>query len=202
MINTQNNFPESRYRHCHNVGLKMYSYAKYHLGMDDVQCQSMFLLGTFHDVGYELDADAFKHDVAMCDALGHDGYKYAKEIKYHSFMQDAYDSIEMKLLYFGDMTVDGMGNWCTLDERLQDLEKRHGLESDVYIESKRIADKLIEWGFDDSLNPEEYIANISARPSTVAVKEPPKGFMKLKSMSDAIDAADNGKIDRSVIYTG
>lgn len=161
MIDTNANFPMSRYMHCHNVGLKMYQYARDNFGWDEAKCKDMFLLGAFHDIGYELNADAFEHDVAMCDALGHNGYKYSQEIKYHSFMQDEYDTPEMRLLYFGDMTVDGMGNWCTFKERLEDLERRHGLESDVYIESKKIADQLIEWGFDDTLREEEYIPQLS-----------------------------------------
>lgn len=161
MINTQNNFPESRYRHCHNVGLKMYSYAKNVLNKDETYCKDMFLLGCFHDIGYELDPDAFKHDEAMCSVLGHNGYKYANEIKYHSFIQSDYDSPEMRLLYFADMTVDGMGNWCTLEERLEDLKNRHGEESKVFIESKKIAEQLIVWGFDDSLSEQMYIPRLS-----------------------------------------
>lgn len=152
MINTKQYFPESRYRHCHNVGLKMYSYAKNVLHKEELYCRDMFLLGCFHDIGYELDSDSFKHDEVMYESLEHNGYKYSNEIRYHSFLQNTYDSLEMRLLYFADMTVDGMGNWCTLDERLKDIKERHGITSQVYIESKKMADKLIEWGFNDEIS--------------------------------------------------
>ena len=71
--------------------------------------------------------------------------------KYHSYLQHNYDSPEMRLIYFGDMTVDGQGNWCTFKERLADLEKRYGLNSEVYKESLAIVNHLIKLGFDDSL---------------------------------------------------
>ena len=88
------------------------------------------------------------------------GYKYYLEIKYHSCIQDIYDSDEMRLLYFGDMTVDGSGHWCSFEERMDDLEKRHGKNSKEYIESERIVNKLIEWGFDDKLSLSFYISHI------------------------------------------
>ena len=106
-------FPESRERHCYNVGLLMYSYAKNVYQWPEDKCRSMFILGKSHDQGYELNKDPFLHDEAMCEALGQDGYIYANEIKYHSKLQDKYDSPELRLLYFADACIDGMGNWCT-----------------------------------------------------------------------------------------
>lgn len=150
MINNKNNFPLSRYMHCHNVGLKMYHYAKEKLGWTEGKCQEMFVLGTMHDIGYELSPDADKHNIVLGNILKRDGYKYANEIKYHSYMQEEYDTPEMRLLYFGDMTIDGYGKECTLNQRLEDIKIRHGENSDVYEESLIIANKLIEWGFDDS----------------------------------------------------
>ena len=155
------NFPMSRMLHCHNVGLRMYFYAKKHMGWPEEKCHDMYILGMMHDLGYELNADPFEHDEAMARALGRTGYKYIKEIYYHSRMQTKYDSPEMRLLYFGDMTVDGKGNWVTLEDRLKDLEERHGKNSEVYKESKEIADALVEWGFDDSVTPEDRVERIT-----------------------------------------
>ena len=36
-------FPLSRMLHCHNVGLRMYSYAKKHLGWAEEKCQDMYV---------------------------------------------------------------------------------------------------------------------------------------------------------------
>lgn len=49
------------------------------------------------------------------------------------------------------MTVDGAGNWCTLEERLNDLSKRHGINSEVYKEYYELAVYLRKLGFDDSV---------------------------------------------------
>lgn len=199
MINTQGDFPESRYRHCHNVGKKMQQYARDVLHKDEEYCSAMFILGCMHDVGYELDGDAFKHDEVMCEALGQDGYRYATEIRYHSFMQDTYNSVEMRLLYFGDMTVDGMGNWCTLDERLEDIAERHGKDSTVYKESKQIADQLIEWGFDDSLNHVQYANSVTARPGTVAIVSKTGNSLKDKLQSRVVQSAHNDFKENNIV---
>lgn len=143
-------FPESRYKHCYNVGKKMYTYAKEKWHWGEKKCNEMFVLGNLHDIGYALDSDAFGHDRVLADTL-EGTYKYSNEIRYHSYLQHNYDSPEMRLIYFGDMTVDGQGNWCTFKERLADLEKRYGLNSEVYKESLAIVNHLIKLGFDDSL---------------------------------------------------
>lgn len=144
-------FPESRYRHCYGVGKRMYEYAKNKLHWDERYCDEMFVLGNLHDIGYEIDPDAFGHDIVLADILGGNGYKYSNEIRYHSKLQEKYMSEELKLLYFADATVDGFGRFCTLDERLEDLKRRHGEDSEVYIESVKIAEKVREWGFDDAV---------------------------------------------------
>ncbi|MBO5387268.1 MAG: hypothetical protein J6A59_03910 [Lachnospiraceae bacterium] len=148
---TEKQFPLSRYRHCYSVGKKMYHYAKNVLLWDEKTCQEMFVLGSIHDIGYEIDSDAFGHDEVLANIMS-DSYKYSNEIRYHSYLQTHYDSPAMRLLYFGDMTVDGTGNWCTFEERLKDLENRYGKNSAVYIESLNIANYLISLGFDDTVS--------------------------------------------------
>ena len=142
-------FPLSRYKHCHSVGRKMYDYAKRILHLDEATCREMFVLGAIHDIGYELSSDAFEHDTAMATALC--SYKYNREIALHSRLQLEYDSMAMRLLYLGVSTVDGQGIWCTLDERLKDLGKRYGLNSEVYTESLAIANHLKRLGFNDTI---------------------------------------------------
>lgn len=165
---TPGNFPMNRYKHCYGVGKRMYAYAKYNLHWSEKRCCEMFVLGNLHDIGYELDPDAFEHDWILASVLS-GTYKYSNEIKYHSKYQTVYDSAELRLLYFGDMTVDGAGNWCTLEERMEDLGKRHGVNSDVYIASLEIANKLKEWGFNDTVY--EYQVNETLNLSKVIKKD-------------------------------
>ena len=40
-------FPLSRFLHCHNVGLRMYSYAKNHWGWSEERCHDMYILGIY-----------------------------------------------------------------------------------------------------------------------------------------------------------
>ena len=112
----------------------------------------MFVLGNIHDIGYELDEGAFGHDHIIADALK-GTYKYTSEIRNHSKLIDDIYKItpELELLYFADMTVDGQGKWCTLEERLKDLENRYGKDSEVYIESLKLANYLINVGYDDKI---------------------------------------------------
>ncbi len=153
-------FPQNRYRHCYSVGKKMYAYAKYNLGWNEKLCCEMFVLGNLHDIGYELDPDAFDHDWILAAVLN-GGYEYVNEIKYHSKFQREYDSPALRLLYFGDMTVDGEGNWCTFDERLADLRKRHGVQSEVYKESYQLAAYLRKLGFDDTVHKEYLVETLN-----------------------------------------
>ncbi len=146
-------FRENRYKHCYGVGLKMYAYARFILGWDERRSAEMFVLGNMHDIGYWLDPDTSDHGWVLAEVLG-DTYKYANEIRYHGKYNPDYDTPEMRLLYFGDMTVNGKGEFCTLEERLQDIANRHGKNSDAYIESEEIINKIREWGFDDSIHEE------------------------------------------------
>ena len=150
MIELGNNFPLSRYRHCYSVGKKMYAYAHNILGWSDKKSKEMFVLGNLHDIGYEMNPDSFLHDDALADVLDKK-YKYSNEVRYHSYLQTKYKSPEMDLLYFADMTVDGMGNWVTFEERMYDLISRHGEQSDVVRASFDILNYLKAKGFDDRL---------------------------------------------------
>lgn len=143
-------FPLSRYRHCYSVGKKMYAYAKEKLKWSEAKCREMFVLGNLHDIGYELEPN--NHDRIMTDIMG-SSYPYSNEIKYHNRLQDIYDSPAMQLLYFGDMTVDGMGNWCTFEERIEDIATRHGINSEIYAESLELANYLSKLGYNDKWLP-------------------------------------------------
>ena len=144
-----NKFPLNRYKHCHNVGLRMYSYAKDILGWDEIKCQEMFMLGVTHDLSYELESDMYAHDELGAMLL--DGYKYANEIRYHSFIQNQYISPELLLLYFADATIDGAGNRVTFKQRDDDLVKRYGPNHIVVQQHREIVNILIMNGFDDRI---------------------------------------------------
>lgn len=147
-MNLNIDFPENRYKHCYAVGKIMYEYSKQIFEWPEEKAIEMFVLGNIHDIGYELEPDPFKHEEIIANSLSN-SYKYYNEIKYHSKLQNKYQSKELDLLYFADMVVNGYGNLCTFEERLQDLKNRYGENSDVYIETEKIAQYLFEKGFED-----------------------------------------------------
>ena len=146
-------FPEDRYKHGYSVGKRMYYYAKYKMWLKEKFCREMFVLGNIHDIGYEFDSYAFGHDIGLASTM--EVYKYINEIRYHSRLQHSFDSLAMRLLYYGDSVVDGYGNWCTYEERLQDLEVRYGSNSEVYRASEDIIDYLKDLEYDDKFGLEE-----------------------------------------------
>lgn len=140
-------FPQSRYQHCHGVGKKMYAYAKDVLGWDEELCKKMFVLGCLHDIGYELDPTIGGHGDIMSDMLS--GYEYADEIRSHTVFKSN-PSKELALLYYADATVDGMGNWCTYEDRRKDTINRYGKDSSNYTDGLVILEYLKANGYDDS----------------------------------------------------
>lgn len=138
---------EARFRHCYGVGRKMYEYAKNVYGWDENHCREMYILGILHDQGYEFETSELKHDALLSSMLA--TYPYRNEIRYHNKYQSHYDTPEMRLMYYADCTVDGWGNSCTYEERLEDLKRRHGENSEAYLETVELIDHLKEWGFKD-----------------------------------------------------
>lgn len=144
-------FPLTRYMHCYSVGKKMHDYAINKLKWSEEKSNEMFILGNLHDIGYEFDKDPERDGITLSELLDKDGYKYFNEIKFHAKLQEDYTSEEMDLLYFADLTVDGIGNWVTYDERINDLINRYGKDSKVVDDSYKIIEYLKEKGFSDEL---------------------------------------------------
>lgn len=139
--------PNCRYNHCYNVGIKMYYYAKNKLHWDENKCIQMFIVGNLHDIAYEYESSLKLHDELTANALG--DFAYANEIRYHSTLQYKYRSQEMDLLYFADDTIDGKGDWCTMEDRLLDLYSRYG-NTQCYIDGVNITKYLLKQGFTTS----------------------------------------------------
>lgn len=152
-------FPINRYKHCFNVGLKMYWYAKLRWGWSEDRCINMFALGNLHDIGYIFDGDPNGQHGEIIGGAMVSTYEHSHCIYNHSNMIDD-PSDELKLLYYADGSVDGYGNWCTFEERSKDAFKRR--EFTVEEKQKHLAamNKLREWGFDDTFSKGEVICKI------------------------------------------
>lgn len=115
---------ENRLNHIIGVARLMKEKAKI-LGLDE---QEMFLLGMMHDVAYEFDESA-EHNRTGGNLLKSQNYKYYNEVYYHGDINADYKSLELDLLNFCDMHVDGKGNVVSFEERLEDIKARRGEDS-------------------------------------------------------------------------
>lgn len=126
--------------HMHGVAEYMYKHA------EEFGCENkdeMYLLGLVHDIGYLYGAK--NHEQNGANLLGVDTY-YGKFIFAHGLTPQEYMQQnscfpteipnELILLWTADMTVDFNGNEVGFIERLNDIGKRHGIDSEAYIKSK------------------------------------------------------------------
>lgn len=100
----------------------------------------MYTLGLLHDIGYLYGS--FGHAKAGGTLLINQGYKYAMEIAYHGKFQDEYDSPALRLLNEADLMIDSNGNNVGFDGRLKDIGNRYGFQSENYIWSSRLVEKI------------------------------------------------------------
>ena len=131
---------EDRLKHIKSVAEFMFKKAN-EIGYNEEKCEEMAVLGFLHDIGY-MFTNPKEHAKAGGDILHRTEYIYWKEVYYHGDPFCEYASPELNLLNMADMSVDGKGNVVGFKKRLNDIEKRHGKESEQYINSKMIIDKL------------------------------------------------------------
>ena len=98
--------------------------------------EEMYLLGLVHDIGYVYGKS--DHEQKGAELLGLDSY-YGKFVQAHGMTpqeyKNRYDSDipkEMILLWTADMTVDLSGNPVGFKARLDDIGRRHGIDSEAY----------------------------------------------------------------------
>ena len=114
----------NRMAHSLAVGRKMSRIASKLPGIVNATPDEMFLLGYLHDIGYEISSVQENHASDGGELLRGQGYKYWREVYYHGFMQEEYQSPELVLLNYADMTTGPTGVYLTTDERIADIRER------------------------------------------------------------------------------
>lgn len=104
--------------------------------------EDIFYLGLIHDVAYEFVDTQEEHEHKGGEILRANGYKYWKEVYYHGNPNSEYDSAELRLLNYADMTTGPDGKDMTIDERLADIASRYGNNSAQYMNAKLLANKI------------------------------------------------------------
>ena len=137
---------KERMAHMHGVAEWMYEHA------EEYGCENkdeMYLLGLVHDIGY-LYGSKEEHEQKGAELLGLDTY-YGRFVQAHGLTPQEYmDNYccfeseipnEMILLWTADMMVDLSGNAVGFKARLDDIGKRHGIDSEPY----RICKETMLW---------------------------------------------------------
>ncbi len=128
--------PGNKQRHIVAVAEYMYRNAeKYGLIPEE-----MYVLGLLHDVGYLYGNVA--HSMRGGHLLHSQDYKYWQEIYHHGKFQDEYESAALSLLNEADLMVDSNGRVVGFDVRLKDIKERYGEDSNNYIYSKKLVEKI------------------------------------------------------------
>lgn len=101
-----------------------------------------YVLGLLHDVGYAFTDSQDDHASKGGDILMGLGYINFREVYFHGRVQEDFDSEELRLLNYVDMTTGPCGEDFTIQDKLTSIECLHGVDSDYYKSALAIAKTL------------------------------------------------------------
>ncbi|HJJ00484.1 MAG TPA: HD domain-containing protein [Coriobacteriaceae bacterium] len=130
---------DNRLIHSREVGRLAARLASDVFGWNKTRCQQMFLLGLVHDCGYGFVDDPLDHPIAGSAVLKEAGYSYWREVRWHGMPCAPYYSDELLVLNIADMLVSKGGERIPLSQRLDDIGRRYGLDSEQLVQAKRLA---------------------------------------------------------------
>ena len=91
--------------------------------------EEMFVLGMLHDIGYAFTDDQPEHAKVAGEFLREEGYRYWREVYYHGIPQTEYDSVELRLLNYIDITTGYGGEIMSAEERIDEITAKYGVSS-------------------------------------------------------------------------
>lgn len=124
--------------HSREVGCLAVQLGREMFDWDEQHCQQMFLLGLVHDCGYEFVDDLLDHPIVGSNLLKESGYFYWREVRWHGIPHAPYYSNELLVLNIADLLVGRDGRRVTLIQRLNDIARRYGTESEQFIRAKQL----------------------------------------------------------------
>lgn len=132
-----------RLKHSLAVARKMAEIAKTK-NLSEVEIANCFSIGFNHDIGYEFTKNGINHNVIGGEILKQTGFKYWKEIYYHGEVNSEYESLYLNILNQADMQIDKYGNDVGYIKRLEDIKFRYGKNSEVYINCRKLINKILD----------------------------------------------------------
>ena len=130
-----------RLKHSLAVARKMVEIAK-EKGMTDSEIKTCFVIGYTHDIGYEFSENGVAHNKIGGEILKERGFEYWQEVYHHGMLETDYSSIYLDILNQADMQIDKYGNDVGYEERLEDIKSRYGQDSTIYINCKKLVNKI------------------------------------------------------------
>ncbi|WP_067783737.1 hypothetical protein [Actinomyces vulturis] len=128
--------------HMRAVARKAYVASKELAGFDERRARGMFVLGYVHDIGYEFVENQEDHASMGSSLLQLIGSPWHTEVLNHGVVDTEYDTIELAVLNYADMTTGPKGEDWTLEQRLLDIARRYGPESKQYRDAKIICERV------------------------------------------------------------
>lgn len=136
----------NRLKHSYAVACCMRDIVQRH--PEDYACspEDMYILGMLHDIGYAFVEHQPDHAHAGGLALKRQGYRYWREVYYHSIPQEEYDSAELRLLNYADITTGPDGNPMAMQERIDNIILRYGKGSIQEQKAVKMRDQILSYG--------------------------------------------------------
>ena len=132
---------EDRLHHMLGVARKCYKITK-EKGFSEYDAKRLFITGLLHDVGYEFSENSEEHAEISNEMIkmfcGHGDYA----VRNHGNPNISSYIYELDILNEANLTIDSKGNECTVEDRLQDIKQRYGVESKEYTDAYKIAKGL------------------------------------------------------------
>ena len=120
----------NRMKHIIGVAEECYDLAKNTYNLSEKECKRAYVIGYLHDIGYAFSEQPENHSIVGYELLKLIGLDCTEVLKHGN--PDSKQEIYLKILNTADLTVNSVGKKVSMEERLEDIKKRHGVDAEYY----------------------------------------------------------------------
>ena len=139
------NLPEYRIKHSKGVADFLYSFARTNY-FDNFRCQSLYLAGLLHDIGYYENPTGEDHGRKGAELLEVAGISkdFCDLIRYHGkYIQTP--SRDQELMWLADLCINGKGEYIGYRKRFQSICERYENDLDCLMNVQKIVNHLDQY---------------------------------------------------------